>query len=174
MSQKYSQEIQVFRYRSALDRSYFVSVKGHYWCGTCSCRHQSENTNLFSIPTLRFCKEISYLSNCSTKMRIYLLTCKCSLMCVRCTWCNLLSHISEHKSRIRNRVMEALIVQHLVESYHISNDFNFVVLEKITHKGDNRKGLYRILLQCEIYWIFRVYTLAPEGLNNDIAYLVFL
>lgn len=33
--------------------------------------------------------------------------------------------------------------------------------------------LHRFLFQCDMYWIFRLKTLVPNGLNTEIDYSVF-
>lgn len=66
------------------------------------------------------------------------------------------------------------MVQHFMDRGHTLEDFKFVVLEEITCKGDSKIDLHRFLLQCETYWIFRLNTLAPNGMKIGIDYSVFL
>lgn len=70
--------------------------------------------------------------------------------------------------------MEAPLVQHFLEVKCSPEDFKLVELVKIVQRSDNRIDLHKLLLQQEMFWIFRLKTLVPKGLNVEIDYSEFL
>lgn len=70
-------------------------------------------------------------------------------------------------SRIRHKVLKAPLVQHFVNQNHQYNDFTCIVLEVVTAHDCKHRDLYRCLLQRKTYWISKLNTLIPKGLNQD-------
>lgn len=70
--------------------------------------------------------------------------------------------------------MEAPLVQPCVTENHHFNEFHCVVLEVLNAHKDEHSDLCKRLLQREIFWITRLKTLNPLGLNQGIDYSVFL
>lgn len=86
--------------------------------------------------------------------------------------CQLRVHILEHIPRIKHQVIEAPLVNHFIVDQHSPTDFNVCVLETI--QPSLHFDSKRILLQKESYWIHRLDTLIPSGLNNELDLSMFL
>lgn len=126
------------------------------------------------FPELGFEHKLQSFTNCKCPMSISLLTCKCSLHYVGSTRRPLKVRIQEHVSLLKHKVAEAPLVQHFSEVGHKIYDFKFVILETIQARRYRYEDMYKILLQREVYWILRLNTLFPSGLNQSIDYSVFL
>lgn len=100
-------------------------------------------------------------------MCIYLLQCDCGLCYVGPTRQELKIRIIEHRSRIRNAVLDAPIVQHFVEKQHDSESFTFIVLEIIVQAEDKGGDIHKRLVQQKMFWIFKLCTMHPSGLNEN-------
>lgn len=68
----------------------------------------------------------------------------------------------EHQSRIRLKVAEAPLVEHFLSAGHKEDDFFHTVLHVGRSKG---KDLLTELLKTEVYWIHRLGTISPAGMN---------
>lgn len=73
--------------------------------------------------------------------------------------------IQEHISHIKNNISEAPLVQHVISNQHASNGFKVVVLEIVQPIAHT--DTHKLLLQWEAFWIFKLETLAPHGVNNN-------
>lgn len=104
---------------------------------------------------------------------MYLLKHVCGKLYVGSTRCKLKLRIIEHRSRIRNLVAEAPLVQH-TEAGHAYDAFKFLVLEIITYNTDEGGDPLIKLAQREIYWIYRLRTLQPKGLNTNVDFSSYL
>lgn len=80
----------------------------------------------------------------------------------------------EHKSRIRNGVPDTPMVQHFIENKHNTEDFKFIVLEIVTLYQDQGGAIHKRLAQRETFWIYRLQTLQPKGLNTNIDFSAYL
>lgn len=64
------------------------------------------------------------------------------------------------------------VVQHFLDKGHKADDLRVVVLEVVEAQSYRDRG--RFLLQREAYWIFRLGTVHPAGLNSELELGVFL
>lgn len=149
-------------------------VSGHHLCGHCSVCYMNVKTVKTEFPELGFTHNLTQFSNCQTRMCIYLLSCFCKLRYVGSTQRPLKVCLLEHKSRIKNEIKEAPLVQHCVDMKHEFKDFCCVVLKVITVNAGMHSDLNKRLLQRELFWIMRLKTLTPGGLNQDVDYNVVL
>lgn len=106
-------------------------------------------------------------TTCVTKMTIYALKCECEMVYVGSCWRALKVRIGEHRSRIKNRNIDAPLVPHFLEKNHAPDSFQFTVLEQLRPVKFNKINLYKRLLQRESYWIYQLDTLTPGGLNCE-------
>lgn len=61
-----------------------------------------------------------------------------------------------------------------MDKQHNFEEFRFVVLEIIQILEDKGIDVQRVLLQQEAFWIFKLCTMAPHGLNVNTDYTAFL
>lgn len=80
----------------------------------------------------------------------------------------------EHRSRIKNRVMEAPMVQHFISTSHSPDSFKFIVLEVIIQTPDKGGDIHTKSAEQETFWIYKLRTLHPSGLNTNIDFSVYL
>lgn len=146
---------------------------GHHKCGYCSCCAQSWETKEIHLPSINFHKRLEFFSSCSTRMCVYLIICKCNYCYVGSTRRRLKVRITEHKSRIRNAIPDAPMVQHFLDRRHSPEDFKFVVLEIVSLTADKGDDVFKKLMQQEPFWIFKLQTLHPRGLNTHMDLSVF-
>lgn len=66
------------------------------------------------------------------------------------------------------------MVQHFVTLKHDPDAFKFAVLEIITPQADQGGDILNRLAQQETYWIHRLSTLHPTGLNTNINFAAYL
>lgn len=66
--------------------------------------------------------------------------------------------------------MEAPMINHFLNKKHLPHEFQVTVFEQIRTSKYNKASLIKRLLQRECYWIYRLGTLTPNGLNNDIEF----
>ncbi|OCT72918.1 hypothetical protein XELAEV_18035900mg [Xenopus laevis] len=83
------------------------------------------------------------------------------------------SRISQHKSSINLGNMRLPVSKHFLEAGHVADQLKYMVLEGIPPLkfGGNRELK---LKQREVWWIHRLKTLAPSGLNRDYDLYLFL
>lgn len=149
-------------------------ITGHHKCGGCSCCHQAWLTKQIEIPSENLSWEIDFYSSCNTKMCIYVLKCVCGKFYVGSTRRKLKLRIIEHRSRIRNNVLEASLVQHFSEAGHAHDAFQFAVLEIITSNIDENGDPLLKSAQRETFCIYRLQTLQPKGLNSNVDFASYL
>lgn len=86
------------------------NMKGHHKCGQCSVCFLNLETKTVVFAALGYTHELHHFSNCKTKMFIYLLTCKCTLRYIGSTRHQLRICLQEHRSLIKNHVLEAPLI----------------------------------------------------------------
>uniref|UniRef100_A0A803TWT5 Reverse transcriptase domain-containing protein n=1 Tax=Anolis carolinensis TaxID=28377 RepID=A0A803TWT5_ANOCA len=142
------------------------NLRGHSNCGHCQCCTQSLRTKHFLHPTLKIHIQLRSFTTCITDQVIYVIQCPCGLLYVGMTSRSLKIRILEHRSRIKNKSSESTLYSHFLEKAHSYTSFTFCALEKITIKphGDVK----RVLLQREAFWISKLQTMHPHGLNDKL------
>ena len=159
---------------SSPDRSTWLSLKGNYRCGRCAQCNNTTNCKFFSHPlTGKKYKQKSFI-NCNSTNVVYMLTCPCGKAYVGQTKRCLKTRISEHKTAIRTGNIDYSMAKHYLEAQHGSpSSLRFVGLEQValTTRGGN---LPKMLSQREMYWIFELNPMQPQGLNDDFSYKPFL
>lgn len=137
------------------------------------CCAQAWETREITLPAKGFKKPLNFFSSCSPRMCVYLVVCKCEMRYVGSTRRRLKVRIMEHKSRIRNTVLDAPMVQHFLDAGHSPEDFKFAVLEMVTSTPDKGGDIHKKLVQRESFWIFKLKTMYPYGLNSHMDLTVF-
>lgn len=102
---------------------------------------------------------------------IYALKCPCGLLYVGETSRPVKQRITEHNNNIRLAKVRNPVAAHFVEMRHQVAQLTFLILEVVEkpNRGGNR---LRNLNQREAWWIYRLDTLAPKGMNEELNYHV--
>lgn len=150
------------------------NVSGHYRCVGCSVCQLAMQVRSIEFPEIGFTYQLRNFSNCNTKMSVYLLICVCQKRYIGSTCRKIKVRIQEHRSYIRHQVLEAPLVHHFVNMNHTDSDFKFLILETLAQKPREHRALDMELLRRETFWIFKLNTVVPNGLNLDIDYSVYL
>ncbi|OCT89505.1 hypothetical protein XELAEV_18018126mg [Xenopus laevis] len=110
---------------------------------------------------------------CMSKYVIYALTCPCGFIYIGETTQMVKSRISQHKSSINLGNIRLPVSKHFLEAGLVADQLKYMVLEGIPPLkfGGNRELK---LKQREVWWIHRLKTLAPSGLNRDYDLYLFL
>ena len=144
-------------------------------CGKCMfCNiHFNPSTNFtstvtndtFSLPNNHFDIGVS----CSTKNVIYLITCeKCKVQYVGMTTQQIRSRIGAHRRKINNSSYDTMLYHHFLYPGHTMHDCKVQIIYR--HTGDDESAK-DVLLQVEEYYMRKLATLIPFGLNDHIQSL---
>lgn len=148
-------------------------TRGMHPCGHCAMCLYVECSGVFADSANKHNYEIQYFINCATTWVLYILQCPCKKLYVGKTKCQLRIRIGEHLKSIKLKE-ETPVAQHFLQFHEgKSSDlrFNgFFVLNLSARRGD----FDTVLLKKEKSWIFRLNTLQPNGLNNELSLKVFL
>nr|XP_060609685.1 uncharacterized protein LOC132761116 [Anolis sagrei ordinatus]XP_060609686.1 uncharacterized protein LOC132761116 [Anolis sagrei ordinatus]XP_060610145.1 uncharacterized protein LOC132761359 [Anolis sagrei ordinatus]XP_060610146.1 uncharacterized protein LOC132761359 [Anolis sagrei ordinatus]XP_060610703.1 uncharacterized protein LOC132761651 [Anolis sagrei ordinatus]XP_060610704.1 uncharacterized protein LOC132761651 [Anolis sagrei ordinatus]XP_060615565.1 uncharacterized protein LOC13276 len=145
---------------------------GNYRCHHCSVCNQLVETKIFTHQHPPFTIKFSHFATCITKGVIYGIICECKLMYVGQTRREVKSRIIEHRSKIRTNSRDSILYKHFDDLRHNPESFKYHILEVVTqskHMDFNTK-----LLQRETYWIFRLRTEHPYGLNEHNSYSCYI
>lgn len=107
-------------------------------------------------------------------MCVYLVMCSCDLCYVGSTRSKLRICMTELKSKIRNAVTDAPMVQHFLDQRHSPESFKLVVWEIVTPIADKGGDINKRLIQRECFWIYKLKTIYPKGLNTHLDFSAFL
>lgn len=83
-------------------------------------------------------------------------------------------HIMEHKSRIKNKIPEAPLVEHFIQAGHALEELRFFAFFKSKSHPYNIVDVPKCLQQLEATWIFKMNSLEPHGLNQELDLSVFI
>ncbi len=101
-----------------------------------------------------------------SKHVVYLIWCPCGLGYVGKTSRQLKQRISEHKSSIRRKDVNYPVVAHFLALNHDVSTLQFCGIERVNVPP--RGGDIEVLLQQrELFWIFTLQTLSPNGMNDE-------
>lgn len=82
---------------------------------------------------------------------MYLVVCPCGLPYVGSSMHTVKMCILEHKSRIKNRIIEAPLVSHYISMHHSPEDMKFCTLYKYNSYPYNWVDVHKLLLQKESF-----------------------
>ncbi|XP_069479435.1 uncharacterized protein [Ambystoma mexicanum] len=139
-------------------------------CGNCNnimkgsyVRHPSNGQK---IPLKDF-------ATCDTKSIIYGLSCPCGIYYVGQTQRKAKERWNEHKSNIRTNSVNSPVARHFSIKKHNISQLKVVILE-IVNRAPRGGNHARRMNQREIFWIERLNSLAPNGMNEDYSLASFL
>lgn len=137
----------------------------------CQCCKQVVPTTTFKSTTTKEVFKIRHQTNCKSTYAIYLMECK------RCKVQYIGKCESTFNVRLNNHRKDALHPTNstIPASKHFSNqshnfnrDAKFIIIETITDKSKTKEEKQQILLRRENFWIKKLKTLIPNGLNHEL------
>ncbi|OCT92880.1 hypothetical protein XELAEV_18015946mg [Xenopus laevis] len=139
---------------------------GMYQCLNCvQCKHVIRGKN-FVHPDTGETIHIRGYHTCLSQYVVYVIVCPCNKLYVGETVQKVKSRISQHKSTIKSGNLALPLSRHFREHGHTSDQLRFMVLETVPplKRGGDRELR---LKQREVWWINKLNTLHPHGLNKD-------
>ncbi|KAM4017573.1 uncharacterized protein ACNLHF_007193 isoform 1-T3 [Anomaloglossus baeobatrachus] len=108
---------------------------------------------------------------CLSNFVVYIIKCPCGLLYVGETIQHVGDRIASHKSTIRCGKLWLPIPHHFHEAKHNVAQLRFQVIDKVyrPRRGGNH---IELLKKRESFWIHKLQTLAPKGLNREIDWLI--
>lgn len=116
--------------------------------------------------------KIKGIITCSTNV-VYLIKCICGVWYVGKTKRSQKTRIAEHRSNIRTLDQRNPVAVHFMEARHNIRSLRYIGIEhvKATRSGGHTDNL---LLRRELYWIHRLSTMSPRGLDQEFDIRPFL
>lgn len=104
--------------------------------------------------------------NCNTSNVLYVITCgACSIQYVGRTTRRLRDRFREHL--VDKRGLKSTNVAHHFNSMH-GGDVSLVHMQMVERvKASSRGDVFRLLCKREVFWIFKLRSRIPEGLNHE-------
>lgn len=132
-------------------------------CINCSLMRKGE---IFTHPMTKEQYKLKHYMTCNSDWVIYVMWCPCELLYVGETKCEFKTRIANHRYTIRKKRTDLPVPKHFCELGHSEKDIRFMLLEHIPlpPKGGDR---LTILKKRELWWIYHLNTLKPNGLNID-------
>lgn len=130
-------------------------------------QHKEYRSRGWSLPMT-----INHFCNCNSKFCVYVIICEFDKMYVGNTTCPAKTRTLEHKSHIKNKTVEAPLVEHYRGGGGRDNLRCFISL--IQCRDDDYSNKYKQLLQAEAYWIHRLRTIKLLGLNQSVNLSCFI
>jgi hypothetical protein len=140
----------------------YESVK----CNRPRCSHCSNIIESDSFTSSQYHTEfkLNYNTDCASSDVIYLITCKrCNMQYVGQTSQKVSKRMNNHRFDINSYTDPAfstLVASHFNQNDHSLNDFSFMSIDKV---HNNMERLIK-----ETYWIHKLGTVYPKGLNSKI------
>lgn len=109
-------------------------IEGHHKCGNCvACESTIEGTE-FVHQKIKW-KHLQF-TNCKNRNVVYAVTCPCNKIYIGKTNQQVNQRITQHRSRIKNKVLTAPMVEHFVAAAHTERECRWTVLVALnTQKG---------------------------------------
>ena len=140
--------------------------RGCYPCLHCvNCQFMIKGDK-FIHPISGALSEIRQFLTCD--FAVYVLTCPCGLLYVGETTCDMNTRLNNHTFTIRRKRRDLPVPKHLTEAGHKEKDLRFMILDQVQmpRRGGDRT---LTLKKRELYWIYRLQTLRPVGLNVEFS-----
>jgi hypothetical protein len=151
------------QFTNSLNSSRASSACGRTRCSHCKSIHVGEKFKS-TVTGEQF--NLQKNMNCASKDVIYLITCKqCKKQYVGQTMQPVSKRMNSHRFDIRNfsnPEFSTLVASHFNEDHHSANDFSFMPIDVVNNNIDR--------LCKETYYIHRLKTLHPNGMNNKVLF----
>lgn len=130
------------------------------------CATISHNKKTFKSNNTGESFEIKQSLNCDSTHVIYILECTCSLQYVGRTKQTLRARLNKHRFNITHSFQQHSVSRHAAQIHECKMDqFCITPIEQIDVNTTNR---VQKLSQREMYWIFKLNTMIPIGLNESL------
>ncbi|OCT79951.1 hypothetical protein XELAEV_18026767mg [Xenopus laevis] len=130
-----------------------------------------KNNGMYPCLNYKQCKYV--MKGKTFKHPVYAIVCPCGMIYVGETVQKIKSWISQHKSTIKLGNMGLPLSKHFKEKGHTAEQLRFTVLEMVPPL--ERGGDHELRLkQREVWWINKLNSLHPHGLNKDYNLYLFL
>ncbi|CAB1337390.1 unnamed protein product [Coregonus sp. 'balchen'] len=147
--------------------------EGNYKCGQCAQCSFTYKCNSFTHPRTGQRLKIKGLITCMSTNLVNMFKCPCGLSYIGKTCRSLKTRICEHHSNIRTGETKKLVAVHFLQAGHPISSLRYIGIEMV--KMSRRGGdIERKLRQRESFWIHRLNTLSPLGLNEEFDLKPFL
>ncbi|OCT55666.1 hypothetical protein XELAEV_18000201mg [Xenopus laevis] len=146
---------------------------GMYQCLNCiQCKYVIKGKT-FVHPSTGETIQIRGYHICLSQYVVYAIVCPCGKIYVGETVQKVKSRISQHKSSIKSGNLALPLSRHFKEFGHTVDQLRFMVLETVPplKRGGDRELR---LKQREVWWINKLNSLHPHGLNRDYDLYLFL
>lgn len=160
--------------------STFLDGSGFYYCTRCNaCKitrkpGSKKKKSQFNSVVTQQQFNIKPLITCDSDHVTYVLECPCSLQYVGRTTRQLKVRIGEHLANIKNGYPNHSVSRHF-KMYHNSDPSlcTFYGIDKVTRdwRGTHMK---RTVSKNETYWLYKLHSMQPYGMNIDIDLNCFL
>ena len=135
----------------------------------CFCCKQISSTDSFTSTTTKKTFTIFHESNCKSSYVVYLLECtRCNLQYVGKSEWPFHKRVNQYRHRINSDNTNTLlpIEKHFKSGHNFDKDGTFTIIEKI--EKFNSPNVSKILQRRENFWILKLCTLQPQGLNTKL------
>ncbi|OCT55735.1 hypothetical protein XELAEV_18004486mg, partial [Xenopus laevis] len=141
-----------------------------YNCNQCPFVYKGKD---FIHPGTGYTARLRGFYTCVSKYVVYVLVCPCDLIYVGETTQMIKSRISQHRSAINLGNTSQPVSKLFLEKGHSADQLRFMVLEMIPPLKNGGDPELR-LKQREVWWIHKLGSLQPKGLNGDYDLYLFL
>ena len=135
------------------------------------CCKQMESTTTFRSNITKQKFDIYHNSNCRSRFVIYLMECrKCKIQYVGKTTTQFNIRLNKHRSDSFHPNTDTIPADlHFSNNNHnFTNDAAFTIIEQIQDRSKTEEEKGAILLKRENFWIKKLQTLTPNGLNQEL------
>ena len=114
--------------------------------------------------------KIFHKTNCHSTFVIYLLECKkCKIQYVGKTEAPFNIRINNHRSDANNPTEDTIpAAKHFSQNHIFNKGAKFIIIEQIKDQSKSQEQKRKILLSRENFWITKLKTLRPHGLNQEL------
>ena len=134
------------------------------------CCNQVLTTNTFMSQLTKRTFNIFFNLNCKSECIIYLMECiLCKMQYVRKAETALNLRLNNHRKDIK-KSNSILACKHFQKKGHNSNKHaKFIIIDKLVNLHGSKEALREMLVIRENFWIQKLKTLVPFGLNQELS-----
>ena len=156
-------------------RSNNMKRKQQLYCSPCKtrrdnlCCQQVVRTNTFTSYRTGETYKIFHQVNCKSQGIIYLLQCKiCSIQYIGKSETPFNIRLNNHRKDSKKKDSIVACTHFQKENHQFQRDAKFTIIEKVTKNCTTSEELRLLLKKRENFWIIKLKTLHPYGLNQEL------